>query len=136
MERLDDQIDNFYLPRVRQYEALLARTRAVNLGLGALAVVLGVLGTTGWTAGWVAAITTMTAAIAAYVYAGRYQYLIVSYQATARQLDALKSRWAVLGSPEADPAARSQFVHECEDAISIENNAWMATWLEGAAAPA
>jgi hypothetical protein len=57
--------------------------------------------------------------------------LIVSYQATARQLEALKSRWMVLGSPEADPAQRGQFVHACEDAISIENNAWMATWLEG-----
>jgi hypothetical protein len=70
-ERIDDQINNFYVPRARQYEALLARTRGISLGLGAVATVLGVIGMTGWTAGWVAVITTITTAIAAYLYAGR-----------------------------------------------------------------
>ncbi len=130
-ERVNDQIDNFYRPRAREYERVVACGRTISIILGALAAVLGVLGTTEWTAGWVAVITTITASIAAYLYAGRYQYLIVSYQATAKQLEALKTRWIVSGRPEEDPAERSRFIQECEEAISVENNAWMAKWLEG-----
>lgn len=131
-ERVNDQIDNFYRPRAREYETLMARGRAVSIILGALAAVLGVVGATEWTAGWIAVITTVMASIAAYLYAGRYQYLIVSYQATAKQLESLKRRWMASGGHDEDPARRSQFIQKCEGAISIENSAWMSKWLEGA----
>ena len=127
-ERLDDQIEGFYRPRVQQYDRLMKQWRNVNLFLGATATVLGVLGK--WTGGWVAVITTIITSVAAYLYANRYQYLIISYQATARQLEALKYEWGVMGSPEHDPEKRNQFLKDCEEAISIENSAWMAKWLE------
>lgn len=126
-ERLDDQVEHFYRPRVQQYDRLMKRWRNVNLALGALAAVLGVLGK--WTGAWVAVVTTVTTAVAAYLYANRYQYLIISYQATARQLEFLKNQWVVNGSPEQDPSMRNQFLQACEEAISIENNAWMAKWI-------
>ena len=126
-ERLDDQVEHFYRPRVQQYDRLMKRWRDVNLALGALAAVLGVLGK--WTGAWVAVITTVTTAVAAYLYANRYQYLIISYQATARQLEFLKHQWVVNGAPEQDPSMRNQFLQACEEAISIENNAWMAKWI-------
>lgn len=128
-ERVDDQIDNFYRPRSIEYEAMMSRGRAASLVLGALAAILGTFSASGWTAGWVAVITTTTASVAAYLYAGRFQYLIVSYQATARQLEVLKTQWIVMGQPETDPAKRSWFVQDCEAAISIENNAWMSRSL-------
>jgi hypothetical protein len=95
-----------------------------------VAVVLGAIGASGWTAAWVAVITTMIATLTAYIAAERYQYLIVSYQATARQLDMLKTAWLAQGQPEADVAKRHAFLRDCEEAISIENQGWMARWSE------
>jgi len=43
-----------------------------------------------WTATWKAVITTIITSVAAYLYINRCQYLISSYQATARQPDFLK----------------------------------------------
>lgn len=131
-ERVDDQIDKFYRPRVKQYEAVVTRGRRMSLVLGALAAILGALGASGWTAAWVAVLTTITASIAAYLYAGRYQYLIVSYQATARRLEALKQLWLVSPASDTDTKQCHQFIRACEEAISIENTAWMAKWLEAA----
>jgi hypothetical protein len=89
-----------------------------------------------WTAGWIAALATLTAAVTGYVYAGRYQYLIVSYQATATQLRTLKTRWQVLVDRGADAAERDRVIRDFESALSVENSAWMARWLEeGNAAP-
>ncbi|MBA3379533.1 MAG: DUF4231 domain-containing protein, partial [Chloroflexia bacterium] len=92
-ERVDDQIERFYIPRARQHETMLRRGRSITLFLGGAAVVLGVVGVTGWTTGWVAALGTLVAAVGAYLHGGRYQYLIVSYQTTAAQLQTLNARW-------------------------------------------
>jgi hypothetical protein len=127
-ERLDDQINHYYRPRVQQYDRLIKLWRNVNLALGAVAIVLGVLGK--WTVSWVAVITTMTTSVAAYLYANRYQYLIISYQATDRQLEFLKHQWTAMGAPELAPEKRNQFLLDCEEVISIETSTWMAKWVE------
>ena len=127
-ERLDTQIDHFYRPRVQQYDRLMKFWCNINLALGAVATVLGVLGR--WTGAWVAVITTITTSVAEYLYANRYQYLIISYQATARQLEALKYEWTVMGAPEQDLEKRNRFLLDCEEAISIETSAWMTKWTE------
>jgi hypothetical protein len=94
-------------------------------------VILGVFGAAGWTAGWIAFITTITASVAAYLYSGRYQYLIVSYQATARQLELLKNRWAIAADKQDDNSEkRNQFITECEMVISVENSAWMSQLID------
>jgi hypothetical protein len=129
-ERVDDQINHFYRPRAKDYQARVARLRTIILTLGVLAAVLGAIGASGWTAGWVAVMTTMMATLTAYVAAERYQYLIVSYQATARQLEVLKAAWMAQGQPEADVAKQHAFLRDCEEAISIENQGWMARWSE------
>ena len=84
------------------------------------------LGATGWTAGWVAFFTTITASIAAYAYASRYQYLIISYQATANRLELFRTRWQASGMTDSDVEQRNRFILDCEEAISIENSAWIA----------
>ena len=126
-DRIIEQITNYYEKRVVRYQKVTARGRNISLGLGVLAVILGVLGASGWTAGWIALITTITAALAAYLYAGRYQYLLVSFQATLRQLNLLKNRWAIIaGKPDTNSDKRNQFIMDCENVISVENSAWMS----------
>ncbi len=61
--------------------------------------------------------------------ASRYDFLVMSYHATARRLEDLVNDWRSDGAPT-DPAAWSAFVRACEDAISVENESWLAKWAE------
>ena len=73
-----------------------------------VAVVLGAttgLGLSWNLGGWVALITTFTTATAAFVFAGRYSYLGLSYQSTARRLEWLLAQWDNSGKTEADKQA-------------------------------
>ncbi len=125
-ERVDDQINGFYHPRSIEYAKKMERFKIIGLVLGIIAITLGALGSTGWTAGWVAVISTVSISLAAYVYAGRYQHLIISYQATANRLELLRTRWDASGKTDSDLMERNQFILDCEESISIENRAWMA----------
>jgi len=120
-ERVNDQVENFYRSRAQQYYELMKRWRKITLLIGGLAVILGALGK--WTGAWVAVLTTIGTSVAAYIFANRYQYLIISYQATARQLEFLKNQCLVMGAPEQDAEKRNRFILDCEEAISIENSA-------------
>ena len=123
--RVKGQI-NYYFPFAMIYANKIEKYKKIGLILGIIAVVLGVLGSTGWTAGWIAVISTMTSSIAAYAYASRYKYLIVSYQATGNRLEFLQTRWEISKKTDADTKERNQFIRDCEEAISIENGSWMA----------
>ena len=104
------------------------KIRNWSLWLGALAVGLGVLGTL-WVGvpAFIAVITTVTAALGAQLYAGRYEYLALSYLATARRLEELHTIWEMSGQTEAE---RGQFVVDCERAFAAENSGWMAEWTK------
>ena len=125
-QRVNDQIEGFYRPKSEKYTSRMELIKYTGLAIGVIVVVLGALGTTGWTAGWVALFTTITASIATCAYAGRYQYLIISYQATANRLELLRTRWQASGMTDSDVEQRNRFILDCEDAISIENSAWIA----------
>jgi len=127
--RLDQQINEYYLPQANANAKKIAAGRKLSLIFGALAVLLGLMSTRfASVAGWVAVIGTITAAIAAHQYAGRYQFLIVAYQATAERLDSLKTRWEIERKSQARTDSQKRFILACEEAISIENSAWMAEW--------
>jgi len=129
-QRVDDQIE-FYSRSADANTQKVAKTRRLSLILGALAAVLGIVATTyASVAGWVAVIGTITAAIAARQYAGRYQFLIVSYRAAAEKLEGLKARWEVKRKIQPGAAADQKFIQACEEAISTENSAWMAEWTK------
>ena len=129
-ERVDDQVNNFYRQRSNELKQKMESDKTIGLVLGILAIILGALGATGWTAGWIAVISTITASVAAYAYAGRYQYLIISYQATGDKLERLRALWKAKGKTDADKDERNKFIIECEEVISIENSAWMAELIK------
>jgi hypothetical protein len=80
-------------------------------------------------AGWLAVIGTLTAAIAARQYSGRYQFLVISYQATIERLKWLKTEWAL--ESKADPtAAGKALIVAVEETISTENSGWMAEFTK------
>jgi vacuolar-type H+-ATPase subunit I/STV1 len=124
-ERVNDKINTFYRPRSDELKRKMKRNKDIGLSLGVFAIVLGALGLTGWTAGWIAVISTIAASITAFAYAGRYQYLIISYQTTADKLERLRASWESKGKVDNDTDERSKFIRECERVISIENSAWM-----------
>lgn len=128
-QRVVQQIDEFYLPRVRLNAKKLATGRRLSLILGAFAIVLGLWSAkSASVAGWVAVVGTITAAVAAYQLAERYQFLSVSYQATADRLKWLKTKWELDSQAQSNLAAQQAFIVACENAISTENSAWMAEW--------
>jgi hypothetical protein len=137
-KRVMQQIEGYYRPNARLYARWLSIFRFAELVFGLVATLLGAVaayisGTTpaGDTAvaAWVAVFTTLGAAMAAHVAATRYDFLVVSYYATARHLEDLVGRWRADGEPTAS-SQWTAFVKACEDAISIENESWLAKWAE------
>ncbi len=129
--RVNDQIQKYYRPQAAKHATVVKRGSAIGLVLGVLAVALGALegsGISKFTAVWIAVVTTATTAVGSYLYAGRHQYLVISYQATARRLEWLHDRWQASGKSDSDTEERNQFICNCEDAISVENSDWMAEW--------
>jgi hypothetical protein len=134
--RVAQQVEGYYRPRARGLAAerdawrrgqtLLMLTAAA---LGALVAYLPEAGI----AAWVAVLTTVTGTLAAHVEASRYDQLIVSYRATASRLEWLLAEWRDTLSKQAlGPRERGAFVDRCEDAISVENQAWLAGWATSA----
>lgn len=131
--RLEDQM-KYFRRRAGQHAIVVGRVRNLTILLGAVAVVLGVQG--GAAGVWLAVITTVTASLAAYLYANRLQYLAVSYLATARNLEAVRAGWRTSGKAEADAAERNQFILDCEGILSAENKSWISEWARKDSAPA
>ncbi len=120
----------WYDQRADQYSAVVRRLRRIEFVLAlATAVVTAVAGALGKQAGsfdfvaLTAVLTTISGAILAHVEAARYDYLIVTYRASALQLrDALADEPARLAP--ASPAW-SAFVQACERLIATENGSWV-----------
>jgi len=143
-QRIDQQIEGYYRKKARLFAQRQATLRGLEVGLGALATVIAALAafsggaiqqpgesmpTGTGVAAWVAVLTTLGAALAAHVAASRYDFLVMSYYATARRLEDLVNGWRSDGSPT-DATAWSAFVHASETAISVENESWLAKWAE------
>lgn len=131
--RVGEQVEKFYEPAAEKNWAVARKVKAVTVALGALSVVLGALGFL-WVGvpAFAAVVTTLSASLAAYLYAGRYQYLAVSYLATAQKLEGLRAAWEVSGKTDADAAERNRFILDCEAVFSAESGAWMAEWTKPA----
>ena len=129
--RVREQIDEYYNPNTKKNAKKVSRIRQVSFLLGVAGVILGGFAAfqpdEALTAAWVGVVSTISGALAAYLYAGRFEYLSTSYDLTARRLEWLIDDWLrhKRKNPDASP---NGFILGCEQAISIENSAWVAEW--------
>jgi hypothetical protein len=126
-ERVTRQIDGYYRPRARTMDTLAGRFATAATGLAIVAALLSagaaVLAVDEFAA-WLPVVTTVSAALAAHAGAQRYDGLALEYSRTATQLERLR-----LDEPDpatADAAALDTYVQQCEQVISVQNEAWMA----------
>jgi hypothetical protein len=145
VKRVEDQIKYYRESSVKNARRA-GRLRQIVFGLGILAALAGLFagGASAVSTGldpkqlppfvsgvgpWVAVLTTTTAAVIAYLAAGRYDELSVSYSSTASRLRGLRD---VFGADKqrTEQARIEQFVDDVESAISAENEGWRAGWKE------
>ena len=139
-QRLDGQIDTFYLRQAKRNADRAAIFRNAEIGLALLAAVMSAIstyvakqtadaGSASFALGpWIAVVTTIGGSIAAYAAASRYEFQASAYYAIAQELRDLKHWWVLMG--DKPDASWSAFVRRCEDVISAENQAWMAKLLQ------
>ncbi len=75
--------------------------------------------------------TTAGGALAAYLASERYEFLWIEYSRTASELRRLLERHT---AADGRPLSGSELAAECEQVISVQNQAWMAKWGEENAA--
>lgn len=139
-KRVMEQVNEFYRPKARLYARRLNGFRRVELAFGLIGAVLGVVAafqshqdaaqtvTQSGLAAWVAVVTTVSSALAAHVAAVRYDFLVMSYSGTARKLEELVNQWHF--PSKGNRPSWSSVVKSCEDAISAENESWLAKWMK------
>lgn len=74
-------------------------------------------------------LTTLAGGISAHIAANRYDFLVMSYFATGNRLRQRVNEWGAHGAPT-DEVRWTAFVEDCEHAISVENESWLAKWAE------
>ncbi len=129
--RVAEQIRGYYRPHAALMARRAALVRRVEMGLASGAAVLGAVASVfgaGWASAWVAAITTVTAAVAAHSAAALYSYQQLEFARTAAELERLLANRAAADVREPVESADDAFVEACEQVISIQNEAWMAKW--------
>jgi hypothetical protein len=138
--RVTDQV-NWYKKMASYYSKKAARFRAIEFGLAVAAAMIAAAA--GYfdkiilfdsydatISGWVAVLTTISGSLTSHVAASRFDHLVTSYSATAHQLRGLALQWPPKDDGEAPSANWSELVRQCEDAISKENESWLAKWIK------
>ncbi|WP_131770842.1 DUF4231 domain-containing protein [Candidatus Protofrankia californiensis] len=132
--RVDDQID-YYEPQAAVAERRTARFQwaglVASLAAAVLSAVEAATGSATITA-WAPAITMVGASVGSFAAASRYEDNARAYKQTAHRLRFLRDQWQLSAPANASSAERARrdmaFVAGCEEAIAVENQAWMARW--------
>lgn len=128
--RVDDQI-TWFRKKAATYHKLLKRFRTVTFTLGFVSAILGAvaaaLSETVWPAAWIAVIGSITGALTAFSFAGKYQYLMTSYEITAVRLTFLYNEWDRIPDDEKEARA-GEYVQKFEETLAHENSSWIAKW--------
>jgi hypothetical protein len=130
--RVQPQIDEFYRQGASQQQRRLTLFRSIESALSLSVALLGAIAAVtrlDSVGVWVGVVTTVAAAITAHIAVVRYEHVVISYLATARQLRALLWNWRD-GIDRSAPAA-AKLIRDCEDVISRENESWIAAWSRG-----
>jgi len=117
----------FYEDRAKTYQSTASRLRSLELALAGAATLLTavasvvakpvILGVHFDFAALTAVLTTLGGAVIAHIEAERYSFLVVTYRATALQLQR---------RVDGAKAPLSDFVNDCENILSAENASWIA----------
>jgi SMODS and SLOG-associating 2TM effector domain 1/Protein of unknown function (DUF4231) len=122
------QLEGYYQPKAHQLWQRLRRLKGLEVTLALVAAGLAAVAAVAPTvAAWAAVATTAGGAVAAYVAVQRYEFLWIEYSRTASELRRLLERHT---APDGHPLTGRQLVDECENVISVQNQAWMAKWGE------
>jgi hypothetical protein len=122
------QLDGYYEPKACLLRQRLQALKAAEVTLALIASGLAAIATISPNvAAWAAVVTTGGGAVAAYIASERYEFLWIEFSRTASELRRiLDRRTAADGRPISGP----ELVAECEQVISVQNQAWMAKWGE------
>ena len=127
---------HWYEERSALHLAKLRKLRALSFFTGAVAVVLGVLGTTLPSAlAYVPVATTVATAVVAWMQASRVGSLAKLYQDASSQLRLQLAVWADGAtrrralSADLSAVEEARLVETCERIIARENDSWRAEWL-------
>ena len=127
------QLRDYYEKNARTLEDRIRWLKWVQIALALGAAALAAVAATAPSVGaWAAVATTAGGALTAYIAGERYEFLWIEYSRTAGQLRRL------LSHPVADdghPLSGAELVSECEQVISVQNQAWMAKWGEEDSSP-
>lgn len=120
----------WYNDKADKYAAISKRLRMIELILAAAATLItAIAGVTGKSilgipfdaAAFTAVLTTLAGAVLAHVEASRYDFLVMTYRATARRL---VDRLDLSHEPWSD------LVNDCENILAAENTSWIAKWTK------
>jgi hypothetical protein len=128
--RLDDQTI-WYEIRAEFYNKRAWNWRMVTLSLGLIGTVISGVAAVNheltYLGAWVGVLGTLGGIVAAHVAGSRFSYLAQIYELTGRRLRHLRAGWDSLFA-EQSHAKWSEFVVECENAVSAERDHWMKEW--------
>ena len=130
--RVTDQIDRYYRPTAERLLTQMGRfqTAEVVLSFGAaILTAVAAIGGPNQLGLLTGVLAAAIAAIAAHIEGARFQRQAISYRVVANRLTLLRNQWTATHasrSPTADEV--DELVANCEGAISIENQGWMASW--------
>jgi hypothetical protein len=120
----------WYNDKADIYAAIGKRLHMIELILAAAATLItaiagvagkSVLGIPFDAAAFTAVLTTLAGAVLAHVEASRYDFLVMTYRATARRLEDRRNR------PQ---QPWSDFVNDCENILEAENTSWIVKWTK------
>ena len=105
--------------RLRRIELFLAAAATLITAIASVTSRPVIAGLPIDAAAFTAVLTTLAGAVLAHVEASRYDFLVMTYRATARRLqdrlDGSQQPW-------------SDFVNDCENILATENTSWIAKW--------
>jgi hypothetical protein len=122
----DSELRDYYEKNARVLKDRIRKLKVVEIALALVAAGLAAVASVSPSVGaWAAVATTAGGAVTAFVASQRYEFLWIEYSRTASELRRLLERRT---SADGRPLSGPELVAECEQVISVQNQAWMAKW--------
>jgi hypothetical protein len=122
----DSQLRDYYEKKANILAERIKWLKVAEIALALVAAGLAAVASVAPSVGaWAAVATTAAGAVTAFIAAQRYEFLWIEYSRTASELRRLLERRT---SADGRELSGPELVAECEQVISVQNQAWMAKW--------